>query len=318
MSKNDNLPAVQDHPLDDETLLAVVAGGDCARLTPDQKVMYYRARCEAAGLDPRAQPFAFLPLNNGKLILYTKKEGAEQLAAKHGIRVEILSQATEAGIRTVTVRAIAADGRQTDEIGCVSVCASQGDALCNLFMKAVTKAKRRAVLSICGLGMPDESELETIPGANGSPPGVRRSLPLRPVSEEGQQAAEPTRSNPPSPMATAAVPPLQPSHGARRIEAIVKPGLQEPPAAAEPDYKAEFCRFILDMAAGNREDARRLSVELTTEADPVSGNILSGWPSIASKRATPEAIKRAYFKAKEAWEKGGFGGPPADESEPAF
>jgi len=32
-------------------------------------------------------------------------------------------------------------------------------------MKCETKAKRRATLSICGLGMLDESELETIPGA---------------------------------------------------------------------------------------------------------------------------------------------------------
>src|SRR6202008_2665643 len=41
----------------------------------------------------------------------------------------------------------------------------KGEALGNALMKASTKAKRRATLSICGLGMLDETELETIPTA---------------------------------------------------------------------------------------------------------------------------------------------------------
>ena len=36
------------------------------------------------------------------------------------------------------------------------------NALANAIMKAETKAKRRVTLSICGLGMLDETELETI------------------------------------------------------------------------------------------------------------------------------------------------------------
>lgn len=158
--------ALAQHPakLDDATMLLVVAGGDCSRLTPDQKLAYYNARCEAAGLDPRAQPFAFMKLN-GKEVLYALKAATDQLASKHGIRAEIVSQATEDGIRIVTVRATAKDGRQTDEIGAVTVKGLVGDALCNALMKAVTKAKRRAVLSLAGLGLMDETEVETIPAA---------------------------------------------------------------------------------------------------------------------------------------------------------
>jgi hypothetical protein len=37
--------------------------------------------------------------------------------------------------------------------------------MANALMKAETKAKRRVTLSICGLGMLDESEVESIPGA---------------------------------------------------------------------------------------------------------------------------------------------------------
>ena len=40
-----------------------------------------------------------------------------------------------------------------------------GEALANAYMKAETKAKRRVTLSICGLGMLDETEVETIPDA---------------------------------------------------------------------------------------------------------------------------------------------------------
>ena len=40
-----------------------------------------------------------------------------------------------------------------------------GDALVNAKLKAITKAKRRVTLSICGLGFLDETEIETIPTA---------------------------------------------------------------------------------------------------------------------------------------------------------
>ena len=39
----------------------------------------------------------------------------------------------------------------------------RGEALSNAMMKATTKAKRRVTLSLCGLGMLDETEVESIP-----------------------------------------------------------------------------------------------------------------------------------------------------------
>lgn len=163
--------------LDEQTMLMLVAGGDCSRLTAQQKISYYNARCEAAGLDPRAQPFAFMRLS-GKEVLYALKAATDQLASKHGIVTTILSQQTEDGIRVVTVRSSAKDGRQTDEIGAVAVKGLQGEAMCNALMKAVTKAKRRAILSICGLGLLDETELDTVPHA----------APVRAVNEPREMA----------------------------------------------------------------------------------------------------------------------------------
>lgn len=156
--------ATQETQLDDKTLFSLVTDGDASKLSDANKLAYYKARCDAAGLDYRAQPFAFIKLN-GKLVLYALKACTDQLAGKHGVRCEIVDQRTEDGIRVVTVRASTKDGRATDEIGVVSVKGLTGDNLCNALMKAATKAKRRAILSVCGLGMTDESEMETIPGA---------------------------------------------------------------------------------------------------------------------------------------------------------
>jgi hypothetical protein len=167
--------------LDPETMNSLMSGGDCSRLTPAQKTAYYLARCDAAGLDPRAQPFAFMNLN-GKTVLYAVKAAADQLSAKHGLKTSIVSQTTEDGIRVVTVHVDAKDGRSTEEIGALPVKGLAGEALSNALMKCVTKAKRRAVLSICGLGMLDETEVESIPGA--APGPVLRAVDAPPQQDE--------------------------------------------------------------------------------------------------------------------------------------
>ncbi|MEK9723282.1 MAG: hypothetical protein VW405_07335 [Rhodospirillaceae bacterium] len=65
------------------------------------------------------------------------------------------------------VTAIAADktGRTDAATGAVAIGNLTGESLANALMKAETKAKRRVTLSLCGLGMLDESEVETIPDA---------------------------------------------------------------------------------------------------------------------------------------------------------
>jgi hypothetical protein len=56
-----------------------------------------------------------------------------------------------------------ANGRTDESTGAVPIKGVHGEALANAFLKAETKAKRRVTLSICGLGLLDETELETIP-----------------------------------------------------------------------------------------------------------------------------------------------------------
>lgn len=176
-------------PTDPAIIESLVVNGDCSRLTPVQRVAYYKMRCEAAGVDPRTQPFEFIVLN-GKLRLYALKGCTDQLSANHGIVCEILSQSTDGGARVVTVRARSRDGRQTEEIGAVPVAGLSGENLCNAMMKAVTKAKRRAILSLCGLGMLDETEVASVAGA--LPAGQPKTLEELAARIPERQASEPS------------------------------------------------------------------------------------------------------------------------------
>ncbi len=142
----------------------VLLGGDLGKLTAEQRLSYYKALCESLGLNPLTQPFEYLTLN-GKLVLYAKKTAAEQLRLKHGVSVTDMKAEVIQGVYVVTVSVQDAKGRTDMGTGAVPVDGQSGDKLANAIMKAETKAKRRATLSICGLGMLDETELETIPGA---------------------------------------------------------------------------------------------------------------------------------------------------------
>lgn len=142
----------------------VVIQGDLAKLTPADRVTYYRQVCESAGLNPITQPFAYITLN-GKLTLYALRAATDQLRKVHGVSIEIKARETVEDCYVVTAQARL--GERTDEaIGAVSIGALKGENRANAMMKAETKAKRRVTLSICGLGMLDENEVETIPSAS--------------------------------------------------------------------------------------------------------------------------------------------------------
>lgn len=142
----------------------VLIGGDLSRLSAEQRVDYLRAVCKSLGLNPLTQPFAYITLN-GKLTLYAKKDCTEQLRAIHGISVRIASRESIDGVYVVTASASQRDGRIDESIGAVSIEGLKGEAKANCMMKSETKAKRRVTLSLCGLGMLDESEIESIPDA---------------------------------------------------------------------------------------------------------------------------------------------------------
>jgi hypothetical protein len=158
----------------------VLIHGDLRQLTPAQKISYYRAVCESVGLNPLTQPFQYLVLN-GKEILYALRAATEQLRQIHSVSVQIMAREVMEDCYVVTARATLPTGRQDENIGVVPIAGLKGEARANAMMKAETKAKRRVTLAICGLGMLDETEVESIhleapaPIASGDVGGVVRA-----------------------------------------------------------------------------------------------------------------------------------------------
>lgn len=142
----------------------VVVDGNLGGLTPSQRVAYYRKVCESLGLNPFTKPFDYITLN-GKLTLYARKDATEQLRKLNGVSITNLDGRVIDDLYIVTATAQAKDGRLDQATGAVSVGTLKGEAKANAIMKAETKAKRRVTLSICGLGWTDESEVDSIPGA---------------------------------------------------------------------------------------------------------------------------------------------------------
>ena len=53
---------------------SVIAKGDLAKLTPDERTRYYTAVCHSMGLNPLTQPFSYITLNAVvKLPLYAPR-----------------------------------------------------------------------------------------------------------------------------------------------------------------------------------------------------------------------------------------------------
>lgn len=160
-----------------EALYALVATGDLSKLSTQDRNAYYGEVCRSVGLNPLTRPFDYIRLN-GKVQLYAKKDATDQLRKLHGVSITRLEYALEDGIYTVTAYARDAHGREDVDQGSVPIGGAKGEALANAKMKAVTKAKRRVTLSICGLGFLDETELETIPSqAIGESPSVETEMP---------------------------------------------------------------------------------------------------------------------------------------------
>lgn len=165
-----NLPANrQPSALDPSTLEKVLLSGDLANLSPTERLSYYQARCHAIGLDPLSQPFAYITLN-GKLTLYAQKGCTDQLRRIHGVSVTGLRPQQVADTYVVVCDVRDKNGRTDSATGAVHTAGLRGEALSNALMKAETKSKRRATLSLCGLGMLDESEIDSIPNAQPAEP----------------------------------------------------------------------------------------------------------------------------------------------------
>lgn len=142
----------------------VVIAGDLKALQPAQRVAYYNRVCSSLGLNPFTRPFDYITLN-GKLTLYARRDAADQLRQIHGISLSNLQIEYTDDMVIVTIEATDRKGRSDSDVGAVAIAGLKGEARANAIMKAITKAKRRVTLSIAGLGWLDETEVDTVPGA---------------------------------------------------------------------------------------------------------------------------------------------------------
>lgn len=144
------------------SLERVLLQGDLSCLNADDRIDYYRKVCATVGLNPLTKPFEYLVLD-GKHVLYATRNCTDQLCFVHRLSVSIVSCNEENELMIVRARVTAPDGRQNEAMGVVDLKGMSGKFRANAMMRAETKAKRRAVLSMCGLSFIDETEVEDVP-----------------------------------------------------------------------------------------------------------------------------------------------------------
>lgn len=171
----------------DALLEKVVVEGDLAKLSVPQRLDYYNRVCDSVGLNPLTRPFEYVRLS-GRLRLYARKDATDQLRRLYGVSVTDIDVSRDSLSNLITVRATGQDkyGRRDIEVGSVHVGGLKGENLANAEMKALTKAKRRLTLSLCGLGWLDETEVETIENAEPV------SFPADPAEPEPESSPETT------------------------------------------------------------------------------------------------------------------------------
>jgi hypothetical protein len=172
--------AIKAAPTVAEAIEKVLIVGDLNPLTTEQRLEYYKAVCKSLGLNPLTRPFdyiAFKESDDGptRLQLYARRDCTDQLRKIHGISVTKVTRSTDAGMFIAEATVCNKEGKTDCAIGVVPVMKWDRNSkawkqmtnrdLANAQMKAETKAKRRATLSICGLGFLDETELDNMQGS---------------------------------------------------------------------------------------------------------------------------------------------------------
>jgi hypothetical protein len=240
----------QPQPLDDAALEKVLVDGRLEHLTSKERLLYYKTLCDSLGLNPLTRPFEYLLLD-GKLTLYARRDATDQLRKNYNISITIVSREKVDDIYYVVARATLPDGRTDEAIGAVPLLKKEmvwnpeqynpktgkkgahvwsgkilpltADELANAIMRAETKAKRRVTLSIVGLGILDESELDTVPQAQ------------RITIDDAEAEVVETQQ-------------LEPSQPPSSNDTTVETATQEPPAALKfgDAYEEELDLVMLD------------------------------------------------------------------------
>jgi hypothetical protein len=184
-------PAVRDNAALLDRLVAV---GDLAQLSAAERNNYYKAVCESLGLNALTRPFEYITMK-GKLVLYARKDCTDQLRRLHNVSITRLERSVENGVYTVVAHAQTPEGRCDAAMGAVSVEGLSGEDRALAYMRCETKAKRRVTLSLCGLGITDEAEVEpAVAHFRQQPAALPQQQPATPAQEAQAAPAAPAVS----------------------------------------------------------------------------------------------------------------------------
>jgi hypothetical protein len=152
--------------------------GNLIDLQPAERVQLYMATCKSLGLNPLTRPFDYILFQESegapeRLELYATRKATDQLRKIHGVSiVGPLKRWTDNGMLKAEATVSDRSGRTDSALGVIVLkrwskknrewYTLSGAALANAEMHVETKAKRRATLSLCGLGMLDETELDNL------------------------------------------------------------------------------------------------------------------------------------------------------------
>lgn len=164
-----------------------IGTGDFSRFTPGDKLRFLNLTCQSLRLNPLTLPIRIIKMD-GREVMYATAECSAQLSARDKVSIKKTEEKTEHDCYIVRVIASTPDGRSHEDIGVVEMLYPEktvewrngqkvyvphpdagkpfkGKDWANAVMKCHTKASRRAILRICSLGIPDESELDEMPRA---------------------------------------------------------------------------------------------------------------------------------------------------------
>jgi hypothetical protein len=229
----------------------LVLKGDLSAMSQTEKVEYYNIFCNNLGLNPVTRPFEIITFK-GKETLYARKDATDQLRKINKVSVyDLRSEKVGEDIYKVIPYGIDGSGRKDVGTGVIAIQGLKGENLANAIMKAETKAKRRLTLSLCGLGIMDESEMGDTPMHDVTPEPEALSY------EEIKKASQ-TRNDP---------------KGTESIEdvneSIVREEVKDTPSPESPD--AVF-KDIMAIVNGKSLTSQQ-KMDTIKEVMPIKGNL---------------------------------------------
>jgi len=134
---------------------------DWTAVPQETRVRFVARLCNELQISPVLNPFRFHVIK-GVTILYADRRVAALIGNANKVSTKITKEEYDEKrqILKIYVRAEKPDGTCSDEFAALYLGSNSGEVRANLEMKCLSKAKRRAILALVDLSIPDEDELE--------------------------------------------------------------------------------------------------------------------------------------------------------------